>query len=181
MPRLLPAESHLTLRLLSWLLVAIVVILLDQWTKGLADVHLNYGDPVRILPVLNFTLQYNTGAAFSFLSDAGGMQRWFFSGLAAIVSAGLVIWMSTLPAREWFLGVGLAFILGGAVGNLWDRLTLGHVIDFISAHYAGSYFPAFNVADSAITLGAIIMIVDSFQQARRPTGTPPRPTDTRPS
>ncbi len=177
LPSLIPVQAQFSLRLSVWLLVAAVVVLLDQWTKGLADVQLNYGEPVRILPVLNFTLQYNTGAAFSFLSDAGGMQRWFFSGLAAMVSVGLVIWMSTLPTREWFLGVGLAFILGGAIGNLWDRLTLGYVIDFISAHYAGSYFPAFNVADSAITLGAIIMIVDSFQQARRPTNTPRESND----
>ena len=160
-------DVRVSVRLVFWLVLAAVVVGLDQWTKGLADLHLDYARPVTILPMLNFTLQYNTGAAFSFLSDAGGMQRWFFSALAAIVSIGLVIWMATLPAREWFLGVGLGFILGGALGNLWDRLLLGHVIDFVSVHYDGSYFPAFHGADSAITLGAIIMIVDSIGQARR--------------
>ncbi len=167
LPSWFPAEVRFSLRLVCWLMLAAVVVGLDQWTKGLADTELMYGNPVKILPVLNFTLQYNPGAAFSFMADAGGGQRWFFSGLATVVSIGLVIWMATLPARDWFLGVGLAFILGGAIGNLWDRLVLGHVIDFISFHYEGSYFPAFNIADSAITLGAIIMIVDSLQQARR--------------
>jgi len=154
-------------QLLLWLGLAGVIVLLDQWTKGLAQAHLDYGQPQVVLPVLNFTLHYNPGAAFSFLSDAGGWQRWFFTGMALVVSVVIVVWLSRLAAGEWLLSWSLSFILGGAVGNLWDRLALGHVVDFISVHYAGSYFPTFNLADSAITAGAILMILDTLRQARR--------------
>ena len=150
------------------LLLALLVIGLDQWTKGLAQASLEYGRPLGVLPVLDFSLHYNPGAAFSFLSSAGGWQRWFFSAVAVAVSVLLVVWLSRLRAGEWLLGLSLSLILGGALGNLWDRLALGHVVDFISVHYGGAYFPAFNLADSAITLGATLMIVDVIRQSGKP-------------
>jgi signal peptidase II len=153
-------------RLALCLLLALLVVVLDQWTKGIAESALEYGRPVQVLPVLNMSLQYNTGAAFSFLEDAGGWQRWFFSAVAIVISLGLCVWLSRLQAGETLLAWSLALILGGALGNLWDRLALGHVVDFISFHYGGSYFPAFNLADSAITLGAGLMILDAIVQAR---------------
>lgn len=151
----------------GYLGLALVVIALDQWTKGVAVAQLQPGQPLAVLPVLNFSLQFNPGAAFSFLSQAGGWQRWFFSGIAAVVSVVLVVWLFRLPVREWLLGLSLSFILGGALGNLWDRLVLGHVVDFISVHYEGWYFPAFNIADSAICVGAVLMILDAILQSRR--------------
>ena len=154
-------------RVAAWLFLAVVVVGLDQWTKGMAVDQLQYGRPMAILPMLNFTLQYNPGAAFSFLSDAGGWQRWFFTGVAIVASVVICVWLAKLQRSEWMLGLSLSLILGGAVGNLWDRLALGHVVDFISVHYAGSYFPAFNLADSAITAGAVLMILDALLQARR--------------
>ncbi len=151
-------------RLLRWLSLAAAVTALDQWSKALAESLLDYGQPVAVLPVLNFTLHYNTGAAFSLLSEAGGPQRWLLSGVAALVSLGLAVWLATLPARERLLGAALALILGGALGNLWDRLSLGHVVDFVSLHCAGHYFPTFNLADAAITLGAIALLLDAWRQ-----------------
>lgn len=146
----------------QWYLLALVVIGLDQVTKTLAESYLQYGQPVALTAWFNLTLQYNTGAAFSFLSGAGGWQRYFFSTVAVVMSIVLVIWLYRLSRRQWLLALSLALILGGAIGNLWDRVVLGHVVDFISVHYGGYYFPAFNIADSAITVGAICMIVDSF-------------------
>ncbi len=150
----------LTYSKLSWLLLATAVVVLDLWTKSLASAQLSYGVPVEILPFFNLTLQHNSGAAFSFLSDAGGWQRWFFSALATIVSLFLVIWILRLQTQQKMLAGSLSLILAGAVGNLWDRLQLGYVVDFISVHYQSYYFPAFNIADSAITLGAILMLLD---------------------
>jgi signal peptidase II len=152
-------------RLLLWLVLALAVVLLDQFTKALALEHLEYGRPVTMLPVLNLTLQYNTGAAFSFLSDAGGWQRWFFSAVAILASLLISVWLTRLERGEVMLAAGLSLILGGALGNLWDRLALGHVVDFISVHYQGWYFPTFNVADSAVTVGAGLMILDAILQS----------------
>jgi signal peptidase II len=153
-------------RLGLWLGISILVVALDQWTKALALAHLDYGHPVRLLPVFNLTLQYNTGAAFSFLSDAGGWQRWFFSTVALLASLVICIWLTRLHRGETMLAISLSLILGGAVGNLWDRLTLGYVVDFISVHYQQWYFPTFNVADSAVTVGAGLMILDAILQSR---------------
>ena len=144
----------------GWYLLSLLVILLDQWTKNLAVTGLDYGQPVAVLPVFNLTLQYNYGAAFSFLSDAGGWQRWLFTGIAVVVSAVLAVWLYRLQPTQKLLAAGLALILGGALGNLYDRVVLGYVVDFISVHYQGWYFPAFNIADSAITLGAGLLILD---------------------
>lgn len=153
-----------TVRALYWYGLALVVILLDQYSKGLASGALEYGRPVEVFSWFNLTLQHNTGAAFSFLSDAGGWQRYFFSVVAGVISLVLVIWMYRMPRSDRLLAMSLALILGGALGNLWDRLALGYVVDFISVHYEQHYFPAFNIADSAITAGAVCMLLDSFLQ-----------------
>lgn len=145
-----------------WLILSAVILLLDMWTKNMASSQLYYARPVEILPVLNFTLLHNPGAAFSFLSDAGGWQRWFFTIISAVVSAVLLVWLLKLQRSEKLLAVSLALILGGAIGNLYDRVSLGYVVDFISFHYSGWYFPAFNIADSAISVGAVLMILDMF-------------------
>lgn len=151
-----------------WLLITVLIVGLDLWTKHLASTQLSYARPVEILPILNFTLLHNPGAAFSFLSDAGGWQRWFFTAVSAVVSVVLLVWITRLKQSEKLLAVSLALILGGALGNLYDRVSLGYVIDFISVHYNDWYFPAFNIADSAITVGAALMIIDMFfgEQAR---------------
>lgn len=147
---------------LRWYGLAAVVVILDQYTKGLAQSALEYGRPLEVFSWFNLTLQYNTGAAFSFLSEAGGWQRYFFSIVALVISAVLVGWLYVMPRQQRLLALALGLILGGALGNVWDRLVLGHVVDFISVHYGGRYFPAFNLADSAITLGAACMIFDSL-------------------
>jgi signal peptidase II len=147
---------------MRWYILAAAVVLLDQYTKTLAEAHLDYARPVEVLSWFDLTLHYNTGAAFSFLSDAGGWQRFFFSGVAAIISVVLVAWLYVMPREQKLLALALGLILGGALGNLWDRVALGHVVDFISVHYGGRYFPTFNVADAAISVGAALMIYDSL-------------------
>jgi signal peptidase II len=145
-----------------WYLLALLMIGLDQYTKALASESLQYARPVEVFSWFNLTLQHNTGAAFSFLSDAGGWQRWFFTVIALVISVGLAIWLFIAPRSQWLLSLSLALILGGAIGNVWDRMALGYVVDFISVHYRNWYFPAFNIADSAITVGAACMLLDSF-------------------
>tara|TARA_R100000005_G_C5003293_1_gene211440 strand:+ start:4874 stop:5413 length:540 start_codon:yes stop_codon:yes gene_type:complete len=162
---------------IGWYALALLVIALDQITKVAAEHYLSYARPLPVTSWFNLTLQYNPGAAFSFLSDAGGWQRYFFSGIAMVISVVLVVWLYRLPSSQRLLPAALALILGGAIGNLWDRLVLGHVVDFISLHYAGAFFPAFNIADSAITVGAALMILDSFlapRQAAQTGGTGPQ-------
>ena len=144
----------------NWYRLALVLVIADQLAKLMANMHLIYGVPVEVLPVFNLTLQHNTGAAFSFLHDAGGWQRWFFSSIAAVVSVVLVVWMARLRRDQHLLMASLACVLGGAVGNLIDRVRFGYVVDYVSLHYGGWYFPAFNVADAAITVGAGLMILD---------------------
>lgn len=148
-----------------WYALAAAVVALDQFTKGLATAALDYGVPRAVLPWFNLTLQHNTGAAFSFLSDAAGWQRYFFSAVALLISAVLVVWLWRLSRNNWVLALGLALVLGGALGNLWDRLALGYVVDFISVHWQSRhFFPAFNIADSAITVGAGCLLLDAFLQ-----------------
>ena len=148
--------------MLKWLWLSLAVLVLDQLTKQLAEHYLQLHDPVAVVPGFNLMLAYNTGAAFSFLHDAGGWQRWFFALLSSVVSAGIVWWMWRLDASERWLAIALALILGGAVGNLWDRILLGHVVDFVQLYYRRWAYPAFNIADSAITAGAIMLIIDSL-------------------
>ena len=155
-----------------WLPIAVLVIVLDQLTKTWIAHHFAYGARLVLLPVLEITLRYNRGAAFSFLADASGWQRWLFATLAVAVAIGIIVWLWRLQARrQWLLAVSLSLILAGALGNLIDRLRLGHVIDFIVVHWKDAYFPAFNVADSAITVGAILMLLDAWAGGRRsPSG-----------
>ena len=146
-----------------WLPVAALVILVDQLSKAWMLRHFRYAEDVVLLPVLNITLRFNTGAAFSMLADASGWQRWFFAGLAVAVGGAIVVWLHRLDARaERLLSLSLSLILAGAIGNLIDRLQLGHVIDFIDFHWKDVHFPAFNVADSAITIGAALMLLDAW-------------------
>ena len=142
------------------------VIVLDQVTKFLAETLLTFHQPVPVLPSFNLLLTYNTGAAFSFLAGAGGWQRWFFLGLGSLVSIGLIVWLRRLKPTETRLATALALILGGAIGNLIDRAWLGQVIDFIQLYYQHWYWPAFNLADSAITLGAALLVLDSLWSGR---------------
>jgi signal peptidase II len=151
-----------------WFVLSAVVILVDQLSKLWIVQNFEYGESVELLPVLNITLRYNTGAAFSFLADASGWQRWFFVILALGVSAGIVIWLRRLNARvQPLLAASLSLILAGAIGNVIDRLRLGHVVDFIHVHWNDAHFPAFNVADSAITIGAVLMLLDAWMEERR--------------
>lgn len=147
----------------KWLLISIVIVILDQVTKYYASRYLLLYQAVPITPGFNLTLMHNTGAAFSILSQAGGWQRWFFIVLTGIISVGILIWMYTLPGKSRWLPVALALVLGGALGNLWDRVSLGYVVDFIEIYYRELYWPAFNIADSAITGGAIMLIIDAFR------------------
>ncbi|MBF7730236.1 signal peptidase II [Pseudomonas sp. N040] len=150
---------------LGWLWLSLLVIVLDQLSKLYFEHALNLYQQIVIIPdYFSWTLAYNTGAAFSFLADADGWQRWFFAGVAVAVSAMLVVWMKGLKAHENWLAIALALVLGGALGNLFDRVVYGHVIDFILVHWQQRwYFPAFNLADSAITLGAIMLALDMFR------------------
>ncbi|GAB4292534.1 MAG: signal peptidase II [Thiohalomonadaceae bacterium] len=152
--------------MLKWLWLSVVVIALDQFTKVLATTNLALHEPVPVLPMFNLTLMHNTGAAFSFLSQAGGWQRWFFVAIAVAVSAALIAWLRQLPRHQAWLAVALALVLGGALGNVWDRIMLGYVVDFIDLYYGDWHWPAFNVADSAITVGAIMLLLDAVRGER---------------
>lgn len=147
---------------LKWLWLALAVFTLDIATKQAAEHILNYAQPVYVLPVFDLTLLYNKGAAFSFLANEGGWQRWFFTVIAMGVSLFLTIWLMSLKRHERWLSVGLVLIIGGALGNLFDRLAFGHVIDFLHFHWDHHYFPAFNLADSAISVGAGMLIFESL-------------------
>ena len=153
--------SDLEYRNLRWLSISLVVLAVDLWTKSLAENALHLYQRIEVLSFFNFTLAYNSGAAFSFLADAGGWQRWFFTAIALLASVVIVGWLLKLRG-ERMVAIALALILGGALGNLWDRVTLGHVVDFLDFHWAGYHFPAFNIADSAITVGAVLLIIDMF-------------------
>ena len=156
----------------AWLWLTLAVVVLDQWTKWLITQNFVEFQSVTLLPVLDLVRLHNEGAAFSFLSDASGWQRWMFTVLGIGVSAVLVVWLKRLPSRgQHRLAAALALIMGGALGNVIDRILLGHVIDFIHVHYQQSYFPAFNVADSAITVGALLLILDSLLGGRRSSAT----------
>ncbi len=145
---------------LPWLALSALVIALDQLTKHIAVATLEPYAPHPVIPgFLNWTLAFNTGAAFSFLHDAGGWQRWLFTALAVVVCSVLVVWLRRLPRDEWRTALPLSLIIGGALGNLIDRVRLGHVTDFIEVYYGQWSWPAFNVADSAISVGAVLLIM----------------------
>ncbi|MBP6627159.1 MAG: signal peptidase II [Arenimonas sp.] len=150
---------------LSWLGLSAVLIGLDQWSKHWALSNLVYQQPV---PVIDgwawWTLVYNYGAAFSLLADAGGWQRWFFTGLAVVISVALVFWLARTPRGDWRTALPFALVIAGAVGNLVDRLRFGYVVDFIDVLYwPGRHWPAFNIADSCIVVGAILLVLFSFK------------------
>jgi signal peptidase II len=152
-----------------WLPLTVALIVIDQITKLLIVQNFNYGERLNLLPVLDLTLAYNTGAAWSFLAAESGWQRWMFTGLAVAVSVVLLLWLKRLKARsQGLLACALSLILAGALGNVIDRLRLGHVIDFILAYWDEHAFPVFNVADSAITVGAALLLLDAFLESRRP-------------
>ena len=144
----------------AWLFVSAAVVFADWQTKQMVSQHLELYRPQEVFSWLNMTLAHNYGAAFSFLAGAGGWQRWFFIVLASVVSVVLLVWLIRLPRREWMTGLGLGLILGGAIGNVIDRVRLGYVVDFIDVHFGGWHYPAFNVADSAITCGVILLLLD---------------------
>lgn len=158
---------------MKWLWLSVLTIILDQLTKYIAEAELLLHKPVPVIPgFFNLTLMYNKGAAFSFLSDAGGWQRILFAGLSTVISIFLFFWLKQLSKDEQqkdnnILQIAITLILGGAIGNLIDRALTGEVVDFIQVYYATYYFPAFNIADSAITLGAGLLILDMFLETRR--------------
>jgi signal peptidase II len=152
----------------SWMWLSLAVMGLDRWSKLLIVERFSLYDSMAVLPILDITRLHNTGAAFSFLAGASGWQRWFFTGLGVIVSIAIFVWLRRLPARgHQLLSAGLALILGGALGNVIDRVQWGYVVDFIHVHYERWYFPAFNVADSAITVGAGLLILDALLESVR--------------
>lgn len=142
-----------------WYALAALIVILDQVSKHWISATLSYGEPVVFTPFFNFTLLHNPGAAFSFLSEAGGWQRWFFTAVAIVISVVLVVWIARIAHRR-YEALALALILGGALGNVYDRVLFGYVVDFIVVHYEDYYWPAFNIADAAITLGAGVLIFD---------------------
>lgn len=157
--------------------LAAVVIMLDQWSKSLASTMLEYRVPVALTDWFDLMLAHNSGAAFSFLANSGGWQRWFFAGIAVLVSVVISVWLCRLPPRRWLLTSALGLVLGGGLGNLWDRLEHGYVVDFIALHYGTWYWPAFNIADSAISLGACLLIIDSLKNASQGAPTVSKSTD----
>ncbi|WP_348748658.1 signal peptidase II [Pseudomonas rhodesiae] len=153
---------------LGWLVLSLLVLVIDQVSKAHFESSLEMFQQIVVIPdYFSWTLAYNTGAAFSFLADSGGWQRWLFALIAVVVSAVLVVWLKRLGRDDTWLAVALALVLGGALGNLYDRIALGHVIDFILVHWQNRhYFPAFNFADSAITVGAIMLALDMFKSKK---------------
>nr|WP_256835902.1 signal peptidase II [Pseudomonas oleovorans] len=150
---------------LPWLLLSVLILVADRVTKDIFEGTLSMYQRIEVIPgYFDWTLAYNTGAAFSFLADAAGWQRWFFAAIAIVVSVVLVVWLKRLKRHETLLAVALAMVLGGALGNLYDRVVLGHVVDFILVHWQNRwYFPAFNLADTFITIGAILLALDMFK------------------
>lgn len=149
--------------MLKWLNLSALVVIVDQLTKWLMSSWLDLYETVAIIPYFNLTLAHNYGAAFSFLASAGGWQRWFFTLLAIVVSIVLTVWMKRLKAHARLEAISLALILGGAIGNVIDRVLHGYVIDFLDVYVGSYHWPAFNVADSAICVGAVLLIFDSFR------------------
>ena len=154
---------------LRWLAVAAVVVFVDLATKEWITHAFRYGETLEVSPYFNLVLVHNTGAAFSFLAGAGGWQRWFFTAVAVVIS-GVIVWMLRRPGNGTLLCAALALVLNNAIGNLYDRVTLGYVVDFVQLHAAGHYFPAFNVADSAISIGVALLIWDGVRPTARPSG-----------
>ena len=154
------------LGLVHWLGLALVLVIADQFTKVLVLGSFQLGDSRVVTSFFNLVRVHNAGAAFSFLADASGWQRWFFTGLG-VAAAVLIVWMLKNHAGQRLFGFALACILGGAIGNVIDRVLYGYVVDFLDFHWASMHFPAFNVADSAISIGATCLILDELLRVRR--------------
>ncbi|PCI18499.1 MAG: signal peptidase II [Piscirickettsiaceae bacterium] len=152
--------------MLKWLWLSLLVFVLDQASKLWVVKHFELYESVQLLPSLNFTYVHNMGAAFSFLSSAGGWQRWFFVVIALIATTVLVIWLKRLKAEERWMAVTISIVLGGAIGNLYDRISYGYVIDFIDVYYGTYHWPVFNIADSAISVGVVMMLLDAFSDKK---------------
>jgi signal peptidase II len=153
--------------MLKWLWISLLTLGLDQASKLAVDSSMRLYQSINLLPFLNLTYVHNTGAAFSFLSDAGGWQRWLFASLAVVMSGVIGVWLVRLQKHESLIAIALCLILGGAVGNLIDRIAYGYVIDFIDVYYKTWHWPAFNVADSAICIGVGLMLLESFGVGRQ--------------
>jgi len=151
-----------------WLGVAALVIVLDQLSKLWISSHFVYGEHYYVFSLFNLVLAHNTGAAFSFLSDAGGMQRWLFTAIAVFASV-WIVWLLRRHQNQMLFAAALSLILGGALGNLIDRVMYGYVVDFLDFHWNGYHFPAFNIADSAITCGAFLLILEGFMEKKHGT------------
>jgi len=149
----------------KWLSLSALVIVLDQLSKAWITSRFAFGETLYVAGVFDLVLAHNTGAAFSFLSDAGGMQRWLFSGIAIVASV-WIVWLLRRHGAQTLFALALSLILGGALGNLIDRIAYGYVVDFLHFHWNEHYFPAFNIADSAITCGAFLLILDSLKERK---------------
>jgi signal peptidase II len=147
----------------KWLWLSLLVFVLDQASKLWVVSNFELYESIQLFPSLNFTYVHNLGAAFSFLSSAGGWQRWFFVGVALIATTVLLIWLRKLKPTERWMAVTISLVLGGAVGNLYDRISYGYVIDFIDVYYKTHHWPVFNIADSAISVGVVMMLIDAFK------------------
>ncbi len=162
--------------MLKWLWLTLLVIVLDLGSKALISHYFSLYETLAVIPGwFNLTLAHNSGAAFSFLANESGWQRWFFASIALLVSIIIFFWIKRLQAHERWMAIALALILGGALGNLWDRLTLGYVVDFLDFYYQSDprtkamHWPAFNIADSAISIGAVMLIIDAlFKKESKP-------------
>ncbi len=154
-----PSPRRVTSR---WLLLAVLVVVLDQYTKALITARFELFDRVPVMPFFDLVRLHNTGAAFSFLAGASGWQNWFFTAVALLVSGILLAWFFRQPAGRIVVPLGLVLVLGGALGNLIDRVRQGYVVDFLLFYYERWAFPAFNVADSAITVGVVLLLFDGF-------------------
>ena len=152
--------------MVPWLALAMIILIADQFTKVLIVGYYKLGDATTVTSFFNVVRVHNVGAAFSFLAGAAGWQRWFFTGIGS-VAALFILWLLKSHAGQKLFSFALACILGGAIGNVIDRLAYGYVVDFLQFHYAGWYFPSFNVADSAITVGAAALILDEIRRVRR--------------
>jgi signal peptidase II len=153
---------------LIWIWLSVIVVVLDQFTKWFVVGYFALYEILPVGPFLDLTRLHNEGAAFGLLSEAGGWQRWFFLALAATIGVSILFWLRSLPARgHYWLSIGLALILGGAVGNAYDRFVDGYVVDYLHFHWGEAYFPAFNVADIGITTGAFMLIIDALLSSRR--------------
>lgn len=152
---------------LRWLWLTVFIMAIDRLSKAIIVHYFGYHETLRVTSFFNITLAYNTGAAFSFLNSASGWQMWLFASVAAIVSVGLLIWLKRLRYQQQWSSIAVALILAGALGNLWDRLSYNHVIDFIQLHAGNFYWPVFNVADSAICVGAFMLILESIFRKKK--------------